>query len=193
MRARCSGKVKLVILDCLRAIFFLVSVGATFIWVLALASPHNVPTTTHIAWGSTTMISIAVLVLASAIKKRILTNAHTSNMTDLREPHANDFVAELTFPPATNGGPNTAHHSGYRPQLMFDFSPHQTSGRQIYLKKYTALPGESVTAMIKMASPNLFYGMLRAGQAFQFLEGDTLIGSGVVIEIFNPLLKSASS
>lgn len=100
-----------------------------------------------------------------------------------------DFVAVLKYCTTNEGGRQTPAHSGYRPQVKFDFEEMQTSGQQVFVGKGTVSPGDTVKAEITMTSPMLFKGRLSPGMIFEFREGARIIGTGEIVEILNPELN----
>lgn len=103
-----------------------------------------------------------------------------------------DFIAELLYLTAEQGGRITPANSGYRPQVKFDFSEMQTSGQQIFNDKQNVYPGDKVDAKIKILSPNYFADCLTEGMNFEFREGSTLIGTGQIKYIVNDKLEKTS-
>jgi hypothetical protein len=103
-----------------------------------------------------------------------------------------DFVAELKYLTAEEGGRKTPAFSGYRPQVKFDFDEMQTSGQQTFLTKDTVYPGDTVEAAIRIISVEHFENKLTEGMPFEFREGSRVIGTGKIIDILNDKLKKAS-
>lgn len=103
-----------------------------------------------------------------------------------------DFVAELKYRTTEQGGRKTPAHSGYRPQVKFDFTEMQTSGQQIFLDKEIVYPGDTVNAKIRILSVDYFTNKLTQGMQFEFREGDKIIGTGYIKQIINEKLKKAS-
>jgi len=99
-----------------------------------------------------------------------------------------DFIAELKYLTTEQGGRKTPAHSGYRPQVKFDFTEMQTSGQQTFIDKEIVYPGETVNAKIKIVSPDYFAGNLKEGMKFEFREGATIIGTGQITNIINDKL-----
>jgi len=96
-----------------------------------------------------------------------------------------DFTAKLKYLTSEQGGRKTPAHSGYRPQVKFDFTEMQTSGQQVFLDKEKVYPGEEVTAEITISTPELFKNKLWIGMEYEFREGDRIIGTGEILKIFN--------
>jgi len=100
-----------------------------------------------------------------------------------------DFIAELKYRTTEEGGRRTPAHSGYRPQVKFDFAEMQTSGQQTFIGKDLVYPGETVKAKIKILSPDYFANQLYEGLMYEFREGATVIGTGKILEIINDKLE----
>lgn len=100
-----------------------------------------------------------------------------------------DFIAILKYKTHEQGGRKTPAHSGYRPQVKFDFEEMQTSGQQTFIDKEIVNPGETVKARIKILSVDYFSNCLTEGMDFEFREGNTIIGTGEIIEILNDKLR----
>jgi len=103
-----------------------------------------------------------------------------------------DFVAKLTYLTTEEGGRNGYAASGYRPLVKFDGRKEMTSGEQLFVDKDKVFPGETVTAEIRILSPNFFEKYLFVGQHFEISEGSKVVGHGEVLEIINPNLRQAS-
>lgn len=106
-----------------------------------------------------------------------------------QSPTDHDFLAELRFLSAEEGGRSTPAHSGYRPDVRFSFSSFMTCGRQIYLGRDSVNPGNVVNAYIKIISVEVFKNSLQKGTEFKFLEGARIIGHGKILEVMNPDLQ----
>lgn len=100
-----------------------------------------------------------------------------------------DFIAILNYKTPEQGGRKTPAHSGYRPQVKFDFEEMQTSGQQTFIDKEIVNPGETIKARIKILSVDYFSNCLSEGMSFEFREGNIIIGTGEIIEILNDKLK----
>ena len=100
-----------------------------------------------------------------------------------------DFIAKVTYLTTEQGGRVTPAFSGYRPQIKFAFDVMQTSGQQIFIDTDKVYPGETVKATIKLLSPHFFEHKLYTDLNFEFREGNQLIGTGIIVEIKNELLK----
>ncbi|HLO60325.1 MAG TPA: hypothetical protein VK179_16360 [Bacteroidales bacterium] len=119
---------------------------------------------------------------------RLYRNEQEPNMIDRDD----DFIAILTYKSTEQGGRKTPAHSGYRPQVKFNFEEMQTSGQQTFIGKDIVYPGDTVEARIKILSVDHFTNSLTEGMDFEFKEGDKIIGTGIIKEILNDKLKKAS-
>jgi hypothetical protein len=103
-----------------------------------------------------------------------------------------DFIAALTYITTEHGGRKTPAKTGYRPQLKFDFDEMQTSGQQTFIDRELVFPGDTVEAEIKILSVDHFANKLTEKMEFEFREGATVIGTGIIKHIINDKLKKAS-
>ncbi len=103
-----------------------------------------------------------------------------------------DFIASLYFKKTEDGGRTNFALSGYRPQMKFNFTEMQTSGQQTYIDNRMVFPGDNINALIKLTTTEHLKGQLREGTTFEFLEGDSLIGTGRILNLKNEELKKAS-
>ena len=101
-----------------------------------------------------------------------------------------DFIALLKYKKTEEGGRKSYALSGYRPTIKFPFSEMQTSGIQTFIDKEKVFPGEMVKAEIKILSDEYFKYQLCENLEFDFREGQNIIGTGKIISILNPKLKS---
>ncbi len=104
-----------------------------------------------------------------------------------------DFIATLTYKTTEQGGRKTPAKSGYRPQVKFDFDEMQTSGQQTFINRELVFPGDTVEAEIKILSVEHFANKLTEKMKFEFREGATVIGKGIIKHIINGKLKKAST
>ena len=104
-----------------------------------------------------------------------------------------DFIARLTYRATEAGGRSTPARSKYRPGLRFPFTSMQTSGQQVFIGRDIVNPGETVDAEITIASVDHFAGTLQEGLTFEFLEGNNLIGTGIILRILNESLRKNES
>lgn len=103
-----------------------------------------------------------------------------------------DFVAKLAYLTTEEGGRNGYAASGYRPHVKFDGRKEMTSGEQLFVDKDKVFPGETVTAEIRILSPNFFEKYLFVGQHFEIGEGSKVVGHGEVLDVINQNLRQAS-
>ncbi len=102
-----------------------------------------------------------------------------------------DFIANLKYRTAEEGGRKTAAISGYRPDIKFPFDEMLTCGFQTFIGQEKVLPGESVKAEIKIIAAEYFKGQLYENLEFDFREGQNIIGTGKISEIINQNLKAS--
>jgi hypothetical protein len=103
-----------------------------------------------------------------------------------------DFVATLTYRTTEKGGRKTPAKTGYRSQVKFNFEEMETSGQQTFINREVAFPGDTIEALIKIISVDYFMNKLNEGMTFEFREGSTIIGTGIITRIVNDKLKKAS-
>ncbi|MCO6176400.1 hypothetical protein NHF50_15225 [Flavobacterium sp. NRK F10] len=101
-----------------------------------------------------------------------------------------DFIALLEYKKTEEGGRTSYALSGYRPSIKFPFSEMLTSGIQNFIDKEKVFPGEIVKVEINILSPEYFKYQLCENLEFDFREGSKIIGTGKIISISNPKLKS---
>lgn len=110
-----------------------------------------------------------------------------------KEFETTDFVADLKYKTHNEGGRKTSAFNKYRPHIKFDFDTNQTSGEQIFMGQDSVLPGESVRAKIRMIASQQFKRTLSEEIKFEFREGPNIIGTGIIISIFNKSLKKTGN
>lgn len=115
-----------------------------------------------------------------------------NNKMEMNNSNA-DFIATLTYKTTEQGGRKTPAKSGYRPQMKFDFEEMQTSGQQTFIDRELVFPGDVMEAEIKILSLEYFANKLEEKMKFEFREGETIIGTGIIKHIINDKLKKASS
>ena len=114
-----------------------------------------------------------------------------NNKFELENSNA-DFIATLTYKTTKQGGRKTSAKTGYRPQMKFDFDEMQTSGQQTFIDRELVFPGDTVEAEIKILAIDHFANRLSEKMQFEFREGATVIGTGIIKHIINEKLKKAS-
>ncbi|AWH85915.1 hypothetical protein HYN59_12725 [Flavobacterium album] len=100
-----------------------------------------------------------------------------------------DFIATLSYKTTQEGGRSTPASSGYRPDIKFSFDEMYTCGMQTFINREKVYPGDTVDAYIKIIAVPYFAGRLEEGIEFIFVEGPNVIGTGVIKEIINEVLK----
>jgi len=97
-----------------------------------------------------------------------------------------DFLAELDFYSTIEGGRCSIAYSGYRPHVKFDDIDFYTSGEQSYVTKTVVSPGEKgVMTRIHLLTKEPFLKKLYVGKKFTFGEGQRIVGTGEIVEIYN--------
>jgi len=97
-----------------------------------------------------------------------------------------NFIALLTYLPAKKGKQTTPVSSGYRPTIKFPFDQGQFTGIQNFIGTDLVFPGDAVTAEITLLSTEFFAGKIYEGLDFDFFEGTTLIGHGIISKLIEP-------
>jgi len=100
-----------------------------------------------------------------------------------------DFIATLTYKTTEQSGRKTPVKNGYTAQVKFDFEEMQTSGQQIFIDRELVFLGDTVEAEIKILSVDHFANKLTEKMKFEFREGASVIGTGVIKHIINDKLK----
>src|SRR5437879_9750418 len=94
-----------------------------------------------------------------------------------------DIEAEVTFVPTEQGGRKTPAFSGYRPQFYYD--EHDWDADQEYPDVESVLPGQTVRALLRFASPDMHVGRIRPGMEFHIREGAQVVARGKVTKILH--------
>ncbi|WP_333627536.1 hypothetical protein [Sphingobacterium siyangense] len=103
-----------------------------------------------------------------------------------------DFIAILTYKTTEQGGRKTVAKTGYRPQIKFDFDEMHASGQQMFIDRSLVFPGDTVEAAIKISSVDYFSNQLMEKMKFEFREGTTVIGTGIIKHVINNRLRKSS-
>lgn len=100
-----------------------------------------------------------------------------------------DFIARITYFSIEQGGRRTPAVTGSRPQTRFEGRNEITPAEQVFADKDHILPGESAEAAVTIIIKDRFLKSLYAGQTFEFLEGDRIIGTGTILKLLNRELE----
>lgn len=101
-----------------------------------------------------------------------------------------DLIARVTYLTTEKGGRRTPAGTGHRPHTKFDGNSNITPAEQVFEdEREYILPGESSGAEITLVSREKFGKSIYAGQAFEFFDGDKLIGTGTVLQVLNKELE----
>ena len=93
-----------------------------------------------------------------------------------------NFVATLSLFPTENGGRKKPVYDHYRPSFAFNTINH-FSGEISFPNLDELRPGGTATANIKLLASRHISQKLKSGDSFTVLEGDKIVGTGVIIEI----------
>jgi elongation factor Tu len=93
-----------------------------------------------------------------------------------------DFTAMIVMFPTENGGRKRPVYSHYRPEFSFNTKMH-FCGEMSFLNKEEVMPGDTALASVKMLPARYIRRSLKRGDAFTILEGDHIVGSGVIHSI----------
>ena len=93
-----------------------------------------------------------------------------------------NFVATLSLFPTENGGRKKPVYDHYRPSFAFNTINH-FSGEISFPNLDELRPGGTATANIKLLASRHISQKLKSGDSFTIVEGDKIVGTGVIIEI----------
>ena len=95
---------------------------------------------------------------------------------------AYNFIATLSLFPTQNGGRKKPVFNHYRPSFAFSTQQH-FSGEVSFPDILELQPGETATAVVKLLPSRHIRQNLKSGDAFTILEGDKVVGAGVIQRI----------
>jgi translation elongation factor EF-Tu-like GTPase len=95
---------------------------------------------------------------------------------------AYNFTAILTLLPTQNGGRKRPVFDNYRPSFSFS-SKNLISGEISFPEKDQVDPGTTAIARIKLLPSKIIRHNLKSGDSFTILEGNKLVGTGVIKDI----------
>jgi translation elongation factor EF-Tu-like GTPase len=93
-----------------------------------------------------------------------------------------NFTAILSLFPTENGGRKRPVYNHYRPSFSFG-TKIQFSGEVSFPGLEELQPGGTTTANVKLLSSRHIRQNLKSGDPFTILEGDKIVGTGVIQEI----------
>lgn len=102
-----------------------------------------------------------------------------------------DFRARIRLLKAAEGGRSTPAQPGYRPQVHFETAPLHgtcTSGSWQKMEHEKLYPGETADVDIALLSKELCRQKLFPGLKIRLAEGSVIIGTGEILEVYNPNL-----
>jgi elongation factor Tu len=106
-----------------------------------------------------------------------------------------DFRASVRLLTAAEGGRSTPAHPGYRPQVYFETAPLQgtcTSGSWQKMEQEKLFPGETADIDIAVLGKEMCRQKLFPGLKIRLAEGSTTIGTGEILEVYNPDLLAGA-
>jgi elongation factor Tu len=92
------------------------------------------------------------------------------------------FTATLSLFPTENGGRKKPIYNHFRPAFSFSTLKH-FSGEVSFPSAIELHPGNTATALVKLLPSKHIRQNLKSGDAFTILEGDRIIGAGVIQRI----------
>ena len=92
---------------------------------------------------------------------------------------AYNFTALLTLLPTENGGRTRPVYDSYRPAFSFGSKNH-ISGEISFPDDDAVEPGSTAIAKIKLLPSKHIRQNLKSGDSFTILEGNKLVGTGVI-------------
>lgn len=110
-------------------------------------------------------------------------------MTSFRNRPNPDFIAEVRFLPAEEGGRQGPVHTGYRADQDFgvlDNGVHVLNGGEHVFQATEWLQlGEVAMADVRMVVPEYQFGRLSEGFTYTIQEGARVVGHGKIVEIID--------
>lgn len=101
---------------------------------------------------------------------------------------AYNFTAILTLLPTANGGRKRPFYDNYRPSFSFSSKNH-ISGEISFPNQDLVEPGATAIANVKLLPSKHIRHNLKTGDSFTILEGNKLVGTGVIQQ----MLKDTNS
>ena len=92
-----------------------------------------------------------------------------------------DIESEISFVATEQGGRSKLAFSGYGTKLYYD--GHHWDADQEYPDVGRVLPGQTVRALVRFASPDMHVGRLRPGSEFQVRKDEKVVARGRVTKI----------
>lgn len=100
-----------------------------------------------------------------------------------------DFKARVRLLTTAEGGRSTPGHLGYRPQVYFEtplLNKTCTSGSWQKMAQEKLFPGETADIDIAVLGKHLCHQKLFPGMKIRLAEGPRLVGTGEILEVYNP-------
>lgn len=99
-----------------------------------------------------------------------------------------DFNAFITLIPTENGGRKKPVYNGYKPSFSFNTQKHYCGEIEL-LDSEELLPGHSAMVLIKLLPATHIRHNIEKGDAFTILEGNKIIGTGVIKKVEKALVN----
>jgi len=93
-----------------------------------------------------------------------------------------NFTALLSLLPTENGGRKRPIYNHYRPAFSFS-TVNQFSGEIYFIDKQELSPGGTANIEVKLLPSRYVPQKLKSGDSFTILEGDKIVGTGVIQNI----------
>ncbi len=93
-----------------------------------------------------------------------------------------NFTALISLLPTEAGGRKKPVYNHYRPSFSFN-TVNQISGEVSFLGQDELKPGGTTKAVIKLLPSKHIRQNLKSGDAFTILEGEKIVGTGVIQQI----------
>ena len=93
-----------------------------------------------------------------------------------------NFTALLSLLPTQNGGRKRPVYNHYRPSFSFS-TINEFSGEITFIGHEELIPGGTATVDVKLLPSRYVPLNLKSGDSFTIMEGDKVVGMGVIQEI----------
>lgn len=92
------------------------------------------------------------------------------------------FTAKLSLFPTEQGGRKRPVYDHYRPSFSFN-SVNHFSGEVSFPERKELKPGDTATALVKLLPSKHVSQNLKIGDSFTVLEGNKVVGTGVIQQV----------
>ena len=101
------------------------------------------------------------------------------------------FTAILSLLPTENGGRKKPVYDHYRPSFSFN-TANQISGEISFPEQDELKPGDTSRALIKLLPAKHIRRNLKVGDSFTILEGEKIVGIGIIEQVQKKELVTSS-